>query len=90
MATFTTHGLAGYLRYSQPEPASSAASSGSSASASSRSSSPSKGGSRGSAGDNGLEEGGDSRGWRFWQPFKGGTLFVATQVGGELCENCWR
>lgn len=46
VGAFTTHGLAGYLRYSAANRAAKR-----------------------------------HREWRFWQPFQGGTGFVATQVG---------
>ncbi|GAB4819039.1 hypothetical protein N2152v2_006085 [Parachlorella kessleri] len=58
VGSFTTHGLAGHLRFSGAGAAKKADASGA---------------------------GGDSsaaNGWRFWQPFQGGTGFVATQALG--------
>ena len=58
---FTTHGLAGFLRFAGPPDASCHGGGGS----------PGASSSGGSA----------SSGWRFFQPFRGGTAFVLAQVG---------
>ena len=68
---FTTHGLAGFLRFADPPDASS------------------HGGGGGSPGASGTSSSGggstSSSGWRFFQPFQGGTAFVLAQVGAATC-----
>ena len=66
---FTTHGLAGYLRFGGDNGGGAVPGDGR------RSSS---GGGNGGAGM-----------WRFWQPFRGGPFFVATQVGAPAAARGW-
>lgn len=59
IGAFTTHGLAGFLRFSQ--------------------------GSSTSKGDGDAGGASAASGWRFWQPFRGGTAFVLAQVRIHWC-----